>query len=325
MQHGFDHYLCQIEQSTPRWELFRRRRLYRDGGTCLVRNDRQVGPDDPYYDRHLTDIIGDETVALIDRFHKEEKPFFINVWWLVPHQPYEPAPDPHWSGTAEAGISDDQHRFRSMVRHMDAKVGDIVAKLEELGILSDTLILFTSDNGAAYEGQIGDLRGGKTDLHEGGIRVPMFVHWPARISGGRSTKAIGHTNDILPTLCAATGVPLPEEVTFDGLNLFPHLQDLLPVTDEKRGTLFWQLNLFSHLQRHYPKPKPYATEAARRGRWKMLFRDGKPLGLFDLATDPAEETDLIDDRPDIAQMITRQLREFLAEPRNGRGIKVAHD
>ncbi len=314
-QHGFDHYLCQNEEQPLRGKLGRARRLYRDGGTCLIRDERQVGPDHPYYNRHFTDINGDETMALIRRFQKTNRPFFINVWWLVPHMPYEPAPEPHWSRTAQRHITDDQHRFRSMVEQMDAKVGQIVATLEQLGIRENTLILFTSDNGAAYEGGIGRLKGGKTDLHEGGIRVPMIVNWPKRISAGRSSNTLAHTNDILPTFCAAARVQLPRDLAIDGINLLPHILDDRPVDEVQRGTLFWQLDLYKHLQRHYPKPKPYSTEVARRGPWKLLCRDGKPRELFNIETDARETNDLLAERPELAEELAKSVRVFLAEPR----------
>ncbi|VAX38433.1 Arylsulfatase [hydrothermal vent metagenome] len=314
-QHGFDDYLCQNEEQPLRGKLGRARRLFRDGGTCLIRNEKQVDANDPYYHKHFTDINGDETTALIEKFHKQKKPFFLNVWWLVPHKPYEPAPQPHWSQTAKKNISDDQHRFRSMVEHMDAKVGQIIKKLDELGIRENTLILFTSDNGAAYEGHIGDLKGGKTDLHEGGIRVPMIINWKGHIPVGKKTNTLGHTNDLLPTFCAAAGVKLPANVKFDGLNLLPHITEKHPISEKERGTIFWQIDLYRHLQRHYPKPKPYATEIVRRGNWKLLCKEGKGVELFNIKSDRQEKKNLLGQHPEIEKQLTAELQQFLKEPR----------
>ena len=182
-------------------------------------------------------------------------------------------------------------------------------------IRENTLILFTSDNGAAYEGQIGDLKGGKTDLHEGGIRVPMVINWPSRISAGKSSDTLAHTNDILPTFCAAAEVQLPDDASIDGINLLPHILDGKPVTDEQRGTVFWQLDLYKHLQRHYPKPKPYSTEVARRGRWKLLCLDGEPQELFDIEADAQETNNLLDVHRQVAVELAVEVRAFLDEPR----------
>ncbi|MFH5804338.1 sulfatase [Alienimonas sp. DA493] len=320
-QHGFEVYQTQIEQQPLRGRMGRDRTLFREGGTVLLRNDRRVGPDDPYYEKHLTDANGDFAVETIERLAAEPEPFFLNVWWLVPHKPYEPAPEPHWSAAAaDEGdeISDDQRRFRSMVRHMDAKVGRILDALDRLGIAENTLVLFASDNGAAYEGYVGDLKGGKTDLHDGGLRVPMIARWPARIPAGRTSDAFAHTNDLLPTICAAADFALPDDLQLDGLNLLPHLTGGPPPTAEERGTVFWQLDLYRHMQRHEPKPKPYATEVAMRGDWKLLALDGKPVELFDVGADPNERRNLLDERPEVAASLAAELRAWLNEPRTPR-------
>jgi N-acetylgalactosamine-6-sulfatase len=317
-QHGFDFYQTQIEQQPLRGRMGRERTLYREGGTVLLRNDQQVNKDDPYYSKHLTDANGDFAVELIEKFAAEDKPFFLNVWWLVPHKPYEPAPEPHWSDTKADGISEDQHCFRSMVRHMDAKVGQILDKLDELGIAKNTLVLFTSDNGAAFEGFIGDLKGGKTDLHEGGIRVPMLVRWPAAIKAGQTSEAFSHSNDLLPTFCEAAGIELPQDLSVDGLSLLPHMKGERPPSDEARGTVFWQLDLYKVIQRHYPKPKPFATEVVRQGKWKLLALRGTPVELFDVESDPNEQRNVIDDYPELVVSLTAQLNQWLDAPRTTR-------
>ena len=314
-QHGFDFYQTQIEQQPLRGQMGSRRTLFRKGGTVLLRNGQKISDDHPYYSKHFTDANGDFSVELIEKLSASEKPFFINLWWLVPHKPYEPAPEPHWSKTAAEGISDDQHRFRSMVQHMDTKIGRILDKLDELKIADNTLVLFTSDNGAAYEGFIGDLKGGKTDLHEGGIRVPMIARWPGKIPAGKTSDAFGHTNDLLPTFCEAAGLDLSKELNVDGLSLLPHLKGGSPPSDTDRGTVFWQLNLYKHMQRHYPKPEPYATEVAKQGKWKLLALDGKPVELFDVESDPNELQNVIDNHPDLVTSLTAELKDWLSAPR----------
>ena len=317
-QHGFDFYQTQIEQQPLRGRMGREETIFREGGTVLLRNDKRISKDDPFHSKHFTDANGDFATELIEKFSIDDKPFFINLWWLVPHKPYEPAPEPHWSETAADGISEHQHRFRSMVQHMDAKVGQILDKLDQLGIAENTLVLFTSDNGAAFEGFIGDLKGGKTDLHDGGIRVPMIVRWPAAIPAGRTSNAFGHTNDLLPTFCDAAEVKLPNELAIDGLSLMPHLKGERPLNVEERGTVFWQLDLYRRLQRHYPKPQPYATEVVMRGKWKMLADKGTPVELFDIESDPNELQSVMDDHPDLVASLKTELDEWLNAPRESK-------
>ena len=164
----------------------------------------------------------DEALELMDA--AGGRPFFLNLWHLVPHTPYEPTPEPHWSRYRDPGISEDQHCFRAMVAHMDAKVGQLVAKLNQLGIREKTLIVFTSDNGGAYEADIGPLKGGKTDLHEGGIRVPLIIRdprLPVATRGRRQQMALNI--DLAPTILTMAGLPVPAGM--QGVNLQPLLRD----------------------------------------------------------------------------------------------------
>jgi N-acetylgalactosamine-6-sulfatase len=196
---------------------------------------------------------------------------------------------------------------------MDYQVGRILDTLDELQIADNTFVIFLSDNGGAYESNIGPLKGGKTDLHEGGIRVPFLARWPLHIPGGTVSTAMGHSNDILPTLCAAAQAPLPVDETLDGINLLPLLTDEAQESD--RGTVFWQIDLYRHLQRHYPKPEPYATEIARRDQWKMLAMEGTPVELFDVEADIREMRNLLDHEPKVVESLREELARWLAEPR----------
>ncbi len=312
-EHGFDHYLTQQEEQPIRGTMGRERTLFRQGGTCLLRDDVPVGEEDPYFSMYLTDIFGDESVRIIEDFHENDEPFFLNLWWLTPHTPYEPAPEPHWSQTAADGISHDQHCFRSMMGRMDYNFGKVLDTLDRLGIADNTIVIFVSDNGGAWEANIGDLKGGKTDLHEGGIRVAGLARWPGHIQTGSVSDILCHSNDLLPTLCAAAGVTLPEDDSFDGIDLLPLLTGKVDSID--RETVFWQIHLYGNLQRHYLKPEPYATEIARNGKWKLLAKDGEPVELFDLESDLYEQRNLLKERPEIVQELTQELQAWLAESR----------
>jgi N-acetylgalactosamine-6-sulfatase len=195
---------------------------------------------------------------------------------------------------------------------MDYQVGGILKTLHALEIADNTLVLFVSDNGGAYEANIGPLKGGKTDLHEGGVRVPFLARWPGHIGAGGESDVLGVTTDLLPTCCAAAGIPLPTDHQGDGVDLLPLLTGR--TNRIERRTVFWRLRLYKHMQRHYPKPRPYATEIARRGRWKLLALDGEPVELIDMEADLREQKNLLEDRPDIVRALSGELRAWLAEP-----------
>jgi N-acetylgalactosamine-6-sulfatase len=101
----------------------------------------------------------------------------------------------------------------------------------------------------------------------------------------------------------------------DGINLLPHLTGGPTPTDAQRGTIFWQMQLYRSLQRHYLKPEPYATEVVRRGPWKLLALDGEPVELLDILNDPHEQWNLLREQPDVVKSMTAELKAWLAAPR----------
>ncbi|MFO7975476.1 MAG: hypothetical protein R6V12_12670 [Candidatus Hydrogenedentota bacterium] len=123
---------------------------------------------------------------------------------------------------------------------------------------------------------------------------------------------MGHSNDILPTCCAAACIDVPAEAKIDGVNLLPHMTSRAAI---ERGTVFWQMELYKGFQRHEPKPKPYATEVVRSGKWKLLAKGGEGVALYDLATDPGESVNLLDKHASVVARLEEELRGWLAAPR----------
>ena len=200
-----------------------------------------------------------------------------------------------------------------MMARMDYNFGKVLDTLDQLKIAENTIVLFVSDNGGAWEANIGNLKGGKTDLHEGGIRVAGLVRWPGQIEAGSESGELCHSNDWLPTLCSAAGVPLPTDDAFDGIDLLPHLTG--KDCSLNRETVFWQIMLYRKLQRHYPKPVPHATEIARKGKWKLLAKNGEPVELFDVESDLYEKHNLLEKKPEIVEGLKKELQAFLDAPR----------
>jgi arylsulfatase A len=281
-EHGFDDYLCQIEEQPLRGQFFKDENIYRKGGQCMLRNEQQLTAEDPYYNMYYTDIMGEESIRLINDYQKTDKPFFMELCFMAPHMPYEPAPEPHWSATAANGISEKQHRIRSMIARMDYQIGRITAELDKLGIADNTVVLFTSDNGGHKESNNGPFRGHKSELYEGGIRVPFIMRWPGKVPASKITTELGHTNDILPTLCATAGIALPENANYDGRNIFPALQGQSMNNADKAH--FWYFNKFAGKK----KKKTMMTGVVREGDWKLLFSYGEMKELYNLKEDPQE-------------------------------------
>ena len=200
--------------------------------------------------------------------------------------------------------------FAAMVNCIDDYVGDIVAKLETLGIADNTLIIFTSDNGPhmeaghdpAYFNSNGPFKGVKRDLYEGGIRVPMIATWPSQIEAGSSTSHISAFWDVFPTFAEISGQPIPENI--DGLSFLPTLLG----EDEQAAHdyLYWEF--------HEKKGR----QAVRKGNWKgvrynVSVSPDSPIELYDLSADLGETKNLAEQYPEIAAELSNLMAKARSE------------
>lgn len=232
-----------------------------------------------------------------ERFIREtEDPFFMILSYPIPHAsvlgPDGSVPDavgkkPQNGHYTQVG--NPAAHYRAMVEAMDGYVGRLLAALEKKGVARDTLIVFTSDNGPHYEGgynpkmldSSGPLRGGKRDLYEGGIRVPMIAHWPAGIARPGISNHASAFWDFLPTACGIAGVDAPE-----GLNGISFLPSLTGKGEQRaHDFLYWEFH------------EKDTRRALRQGDWKLVqynvSKNGKPE-LYHLGRDLAETEDLAD-------------------------------
>ena len=178
------------------------------------------------------------------------------------------------------GIPDPLARYYGAVTCMDEAIGEILATLRESGAEQDTLVIFFSDNGGSGNGGNAPLRGAKTTMWEGGLRVPFIARWPGRIPAGKVSDEFLTSLEIFPTLLAAAGAEPPHGVKLDGFDLLPVLRGEMK---SPRAEMFWQRR---------------GDKAARVGHWKWIEAE-KGGGLFDLAADPGETKDLSHEQPDV--------------------------
>ena len=191
-------------------------------------------------------------------------------------------------------------RYCGAVTCMDAAIGAVMALLEETKQAEDTLVLFLSDNGGSGNGGNAPLRGHKSTMWEGGLRVPFIAWWPGRLPAGRVTDEFLTSLEILPTLAAAAGATPDPAIRLDGFDMTPVLRG---EKSSSRTEMFWQRR---------------GDRAARVGTWKWV--DGPSGGLFDLATDLGETRDLSKEKPDVAARVRARFEAWrremdAAEPR----------
>ncbi len=306
LQHGFSHYLANIEDPLVRQDLIKNRQLYRQGGQTMVRNDGRVPPTAGNWET----LKVDEALAFIGQTHRTKtpkKPFFINLWFDTPHTPYEPI-EPFVGELAKQGATGDQLLFRSMMKHLDTQVGRLVAELDKRGLMKNTLIIFGSDNGGAFQSSPGPFAGHKTDLHDGGLRVPFFVVWEGKIPrNGYSFQRV-HYADLLPTLCDMLSIANPVRDN-DGQSVWPQWQGK---PDMPHRTMLWQLDVTpkTQYQGQGVRPQPVGSYAALRGNWKLIATDEKPVALYEVENQYREQTNVLGTQPAIEQELWNEIQTF---------------
>ncbi len=266
----------------------------RSPGPRLLRG-REPAP----LDRLLTEQLAGEGIDFIKR-HKDE-PFFLYLPFYAPHVPLETT-DKYYQRFPQFE-SETKRVYAAMVSALDDAIGAVLETLRENGLDEKTLVIFTSDNGAAeYIDTDGarnkPLTGHKRNLYEGGIRVPFAMRWKGRLPSGTVYRSPVSSLDILPTALAASKASIPSNV--DGVNLLPFLHG------ESQGDpheyLFWRSG---------------PNAAVRKGKWKLLL-GGSIERLYDVEADPGESNDRASAEPGVARELREVFRKWNAQLPNPR-------
>lgn len=242
---------------------------------------------------YSNDLFSDFAVEFVRR-HRD-RPFFLYLPYTIPHNRMEV---PDLGAYADRDWPEDAKTYAAMVTRLDGYVGRLLEELDRLGLDENTVVFFTSDNGPLRAprsdllGSAGGLRGYKTTLHEGGIRVPMLVRWPGRVPAGRVSEEPWMFADFLPTCAELAGLPVPAGA--DGRSVVPILTAAQATLGER--PLYWEV------------PRDRLHQAVRLGRWKAV-RSGRdqPLELYDLAVDPAERSNVAATHPAVADRLRQVL------------------
>ena len=227
---------------------------------------------------YLTDLLTDRAVALVDEWAGAGAPFFISLHYTAPHWPWETREDAGRSPRIHGKLFDlaagNVATYQRMIHHMDEGIGRLREALRARGVLDDTLVVFTSDNGGERFSDNWPLVGGKMDLTEGGIRVPWIASWPAAIAPGGVSAQHCLTMDWSATVLAAAGATPHRDYALDGVSLLDVLAGGAPF----ERAMHWRM-------------KHRGQRALRHGRWKYLRVDGHDY-LFDIQADARERANL---------------------------------
>jgi len=267
---------------------------FRGGGVDYFRhgfgNNRDLWDDDTKVDSskgYITDLLADRAIAMLEGWAKQDKPFLMSLHFNAPHWPWEGPDDQAESERVNKPRGDffdfdggSLKTYAAMVTRMDFQIGRILDRLQQLGLADDTIIVFTSDNGGERYADNYPFNGRKTELLEGGIRVPLIVRWPGHSKAGTTSDQVAISMDWLPTFLAIAGGAPDPGFPSDGIDLRSAIEGGAPVA----RTLCWRyLNL--------------AQEACRDGDWKYLKILDNSF-LFNVVDDPMERANHKDRDPE---------------------------
>lgn len=235
----------------------------------------------------MTELLGDRAVTQVETFARAGKPFLLSLHFSAPHWPWEAPGDTAESArltgpTLRHFDGGDQATYRRMVEAMDTQIGRVLAAVAAQGLTRDTIVVFTSDNGGERFADTWPFTGIKTELLEGGLRIPAIISWPARLPHNVTTDQVGISMDWHPTLLAAAGTAPDPAYPPDGIDLLPILLGSAPVRER---SLFWRY-------------KANAQRAARIGDHKFLKLRGNTF-LFNVVADPLERANLKGRMPEL--------------------------
>ncbi|QDV35835.1 sulfatase-like hydrolase/transferase [Tautonia plasticadhaerens] len=298
LERGFDEFRGFLGDMMDDYEDHRRH-----GRNYMRHGAEEVDPEG-----HATDLFSRWAVEYLDSRKGRPEPFFLYLAYNAPHTPIQP-PEA-WVDRVKArepGIDEGRAKLVALIEHLDDGVGRILRALEENGQRGETLVVFASDNGGqrSVGARVGPYRGGKGDMYEGGLRVPMAASWPGKVEAGSSTGRVVLSMDLLPTICELAGVEVPGEV--DGTSLVPTLLGRDREGDDERP-LFWV--------RREGGPRYLGREsyAARHGPWKLVQdQPFEPFRLYNLDDDPMERRDVSAEHRPIAAALSRALMRHVQE------------
>lgn len=283
---------------------------------------------------YCSDVYTDAAIRFIGE-HRD-KNFFVYLAFNAPHVPLQ-VPEKYYRTYKQMNLAvsefpavghpipknydpDTTAKVYGMVENIDDNLGRLFAKLDELKLTENTVVIFLTDNGPQQPRYNSGLLDRKGSTHEGGIRVPFFVRWPGRFEAGRNVDRIAAHIDIAPTLLEICNVPKPASVQFDGISLLPLLRG--EKVDWPDRTLYFQWH-------RGDVPERYRAFAARSPRYKLV----QPLGageegisspptfeLYDMLRDPLEMKNVAGEHPDVVEKMRKDYETWFEDVRRTRGF-----
>ncbi|MGE4620416.1 MAG: sulfatase-like hydrolase/transferase [Planctomycetota bacterium] len=280
---------------------------------------------------YCTDIYFDEALKFATQSHDQDRPFLAVITDNCPHGPWHDVPAEELALYEDVDLSaasfpqdkgaplkgkwnhDQVRRSYAMITNIDEKMGELVRKIDAMGIGEETLILFLCDNGPEGRRFVSGFRGSKSSTLEGGVRSPLFARWTGTLKPGAVTGWPAAHYDILPTVLDACSVPLPDGLKIDGTSFLPEL----------KGAKVKRAPRTVVIQAHRgDEPVLYHNFMARSGNWKLVHPSafwndnfsGEPnFQLYDLSVDPYELKDVSEENPETVRKLRTDYEKWFVD------------
>ncbi len=299
-ERGFDYSYVHLADNVGDYYTHRRA-----GINYMRENGEKIDPEG-----HATNLFGGALVDYVRRRASTDAPFFAYYAPSVPHFPIQP-PEERLKTVKqrEGDITNKRAKLVALIEHLDHWIGRLIEALRETNQYSNTLILFTSDNGGDGNkgARVGPFRGQKGNMYEGGLRVPMAALWPGKIEPNTRTDLPATTMDLYPTITEAAGVHVDHRI--DGTSFLPTL-----LGNEQPEFLHRTVFFVRREGGGWNDWAGRSVHAVLEGDWKLLQNHpSEPFELYNLAEDPKEQENLIEERNDVFRRLERKLRRHIRQ------------
>jgi arylsulfatase A-like enzyme len=282
---------------------------------------------------YVTDVITDAALEFIER--NARTPFFVYLPYNAPHTPLQVPEKYHlrYKGADLTVPQKDGHpvarmdpeitaRVYAMVENIDDNIGRVLARLDQLNLADNTVVIFLTDNGPQQPRYVSGMLDRKGNTHEGGIRVPFFVRWPGRLQPGRTVDRIAAHIDVAPTLLDLCGANRPAQVRFDGVSLRPLLQGNAAGWSDRTLYFQWHRGDAPELNRACAALSPRYKLVQPLGSADGRMPENPVFELYDYAADPLEMKNIAASHPDVVTQMRRGYEAWFKDVTGGRDYAV---
>ena len=278
---GFDEFLCFC---CGHWSNYFDTTLEHNGQSVKTRG-------------YISDVFTNAAIKFIEK--NKGRPFFCYIPYNAPHSPFQ-VPDRYFNKYKNHGLDDKTACVYGMVENLDDNIGRILKRLDELQLSDNTIVLFLTDNGPNSDRYNGDMKGRKGSVHEGGIRVPLFMRWPGHIKPGTNVTQIAAHIDMFATIIELCGVPMPKTLPQDGISLVPLL---------KGQTESWPDRMIFTFRSPQGANVPGSV---RTQRWRAV-KGRNRWELYDMVSDPDQKKNVSKNHPEVVKKLSTAFEAAAAD------------